>query len=103
MRGCLILPKYKTICSCKVYAPVAIKIIGFSIDTDSQKWRKAILEDNVPWKCYLLENDMHNNMIKKLGFEAIPMNFLVDRYKNILAQNTDIRKILKQIPLIETE
>ncbi|MBS1736275.1 MAG: thioredoxin family protein [Bacteroidetes bacterium] len=81
----------------------AVRIIGLSVDSSPQKWIKALIQDDLPWKNYLLENDMRNPMIKKLGFDGIPMNILLDSKKTIIAQNTDIRKILKQIPIIATK
>jgi hypothetical protein len=80
-----------------------VKIIGLSVDSSPQKWEKALGEDDLPWKSYLLENNMHNPMIKKLDFDGIPMNFLLDSNKTIITQNTDIRKVLKQIPIIATK
>lgn len=81
----------------------AVRIIGLSVDSSPQKWIKALMQDDLPWKNYLLENGMRNPMIKKLDFDGIPMNILLDRKKTIVAQNTDIRKILKQIPIIDTK
>lgn len=80
-----------------------VRIIGLSVDSSPQKWIKALMQDDLPWKNYLLENGMRNPMIKKLDFDGIPMNILLDRKKTIVAQNTDIRKILKQIPIIDTK
>jgi hypothetical protein len=36
--------------------------------------------------------------VKKLKFEGVPRNFLLDESGKILAENTDIRKILKLMP-----
>ena len=46
---------------------------------------------------------MNNEMIKALKFQGVPRNFLLDTDGKVLAENTDIRKILKRIPLINTE
>lgn len=80
-----------------------IKIIGLSIDRDHVKWEKYLKEEELPWECFLINGEMDNPMITKLGFQGIPRNFLLDSTGKILAENTDIRKILKAIPIVETE
>ena len=80
-----------------------VKIIGLSIDADKIKWKNYLAKDKLPWDCYLLPGSMDNEMIKQLQFEGIPMNFLINAEGEILAENTDIRKILNQIPEMNTE
>ena len=80
-----------------------IKIIGLSIDRDFTKWKKYLNDDKLPWSSYLLQGVMNNEMIKALKFQGVPRNFLLDTDGKVLAENTDIRKILKRIPLINTE
>jgi len=80
-----------------------VKIVGLSIDADKIKWKNYLAKDKLPWDCYLLPGSMDNEMIKQLQFEGIPMNFLINAEGEILAENTDIRKILNQIPEMNTE
>jgi thiol-disulfide isomerase/thioredoxin len=80
-----------------------IKIVGLSIDRDVAKWKKYLTQDNFPWNCYLLDGEMKNKMVKALDFEGIPRNFLVDSAGKILVENTDIRKVLKAIPILNTD
>lgn len=80
-----------------------INIIGLSIDKDFTKWEKYLEEDKLPWNCYLLQGEMNNELVKSLRFEGVPRNFLLDAKGKVLAENTDIRKILKQIPFLNTE
>ena len=76
-----------------------IQIIGFSVDRDMNKWKKYIAEENYPWKMFLLPKAFDNRISKAFNLgDGIPMNFLVDSSGKILSQNTDIRKILKNIP-----
>lgn len=79
-----------------------VSITGLSIDKSFSKWVKYLGEDKLPWHNYLLKNDMNNELVKALQFESVPRNFLLDSKGNILAENTDIRKVLKEIPIIKT-
>ena len=78
-----------------------IKIIGFSIDTDVIKWQKYLQEEKLPWESYLLPKDMDHPIITDLHFKAVPMNFLVSNNGQIMAQNTDIRKVLLEIKSVQ--
>lgn len=69
-----------------------------SIDKNEEKWKKYLAKEAFTWDAYRLSNSMDNPLVKALNFEGIPMNFLVDQQSKIVAQNTDIRKILLQIP-----
>lgn len=81
-----------------------IKVISISIDTDRDKWEKYVAKEQYTWNCYLLANGgMDNEMVRGLKFEAIPVNFLLDQTGKIIAENVDIRKILKEIPIIKTK
>lgn len=80
-----------------------VKIIGLSIDTDEEKWKRYLNEDKLPWDGYLLSGAMNNKMIQQLQFEGVPMNFLINAEGRVLAQNTDIRKILRKIPELNAD
>ncbi len=81
-----------------------IKVVSISIDTDKDQWRKYVAKEQYPWHCYLLaKGGMDNEMVKGLKFEAIPVNFLLNQQGKIIAENIDIRKILKEIPVIATK
>lgn len=69
-----------------------------SIDESEDKWKRYLAKEAFLWNTYRLSNSMKNSLIKALNFDGIPMNFLVDKQHRIIAQNTDIRKILLQIP-----
>lgn len=71
-----------------------IDIIGLSIDNSKKKWINYLRHDKLPWKTFLLSDEMDNAMVKKLRFSGIPMNFLISNKGIIALQNTDIRKIL---------
>ncbi len=79
--------------------PSKIQIVGFTVDRDMDKWKKYIAEENFPWKMILLPKAFDNRISKAFDLgNGIPMNFLVDSSGKILAQNTDIRRVLKNIP-----
>jgi len=46
---------------------------------------------------------MDNSMVKKLDFQGVPRNFLLNSTGNVITENTDIRNILKAIPILPTE
>lgn len=79
--------------------PAKVQIVGFSVDDNMNKWKKYTTEENYPWKMVLLPKAFDNRISKafELG-NGIPMNFLVNSSGQILVQNTDIRRILKNIP-----
>jgi len=83
--------------------PSQIKIVGLSIDNNIAKWKKYLENDKFQWNSYLLEGQMDNSMVKELDFEGVPRNFLLDSAGNVISENTDIRNILKAIPILQTE
>ena len=83
--------------------PSQIKIVGFSIDNNIARWKKYLENDKFQWNSYLLQGQMNNSMVKKLGFQGVPRNFLLDSTGNVITENTDIRNILKAIPILQTE
>ena len=80
-----------------------VKIIGISIDTDVEKWKKYLQADNLPWSRYLITGGWNNEIFKLLKIQSIPRNLLLDETGKILAENTDIRKVLKSIPGLPVE
>jgi len=80
-----------------------VKLIGLSVDTKEEKWRKYVQEEKNPWNSYLLEGGWHNTLVKALGVEGIPRNFLFSRNREIIMEHTDIRRILKKLPFLNVE
>ena len=83
--------------------PSQIKIVGLSIDNNITKWKKYLENDKFQWNSYLLQGQMDNSMVKKLDFQGVPRNFLLNSTGNVITENTDIRNILKAIPILPTE
>lgn len=71
-----------------------LSIIGLSIDKSKRRWNNYLRQDKLPWNTYLLPDAMDNEIVKRLKFRGVPMNFLINREGLIVVQNTDIRKIL---------
>jgi len=64
------------------YHAKGFDILGISCDTDAAKWKKAVNEDNLPWK-----QVKDWEILKYYGLQSIPSNFLLDGNGNILAIN----------------
>lgn len=84
--------------------PFKIQIVGLSVDDNMKKWKKYIDEENYPWDAVLLPKEFRNKLSSLIDTgNGIPMNLLVDNNGTILAQNTDIRRILEAIPELKVE
>lgn len=72
----------------KKYNSMGLEIIGISIDSDKQKWLKAIREDKQTWKAYCELKDWRNNKFaKRFSIYSIPANFLIDEKGILVAQD----------------
>ena len=67
------------------YHDKGLEILGVSVDTDAEAWKKAVEEDELPW--------MHVNDVKeddsaagKYGVKAIPCYFLIDPEGNMIGK-----------------
>ncbi len=69
------------------YNSKGLEIIGISIDSDKQKWLKAIKEDKQNWKAYCELKDWRNNKFaNRFSIFSIPANFLIDENGILVAQ-----------------
>jgi thiol-disulfide isomerase/thioredoxin len=73
------------------------KIIAISIDTDRNKWLKAVQQDECPWVQVRTEEGMESAVSKYFGLDQVPMNILLDGNKDILEADTNIERILEMI------
>jgi len=81
---------------------IKIKIVALSLDKNANKWKKYLEEDEYPWNSYRLQGEWNNKMVRKMNIGSIPRIFLLDSTGKVIAENVDIRKILKAIPILET-
>ncbi|QIH35956.1 TlpA disulfide reductase family protein [Sphingobacterium sp. DR205] len=66
------------------YAPMGFEIIGISIDSQQEKWLKAIAEDKLPWR-HVCDTDQA--IAKIYGIRSLPQNVLIDTNGKIIAKN----------------
>lgn len=62
-------------------------VIGVSLDNKSEKWKKAIKDDNMPWTQLSDLKGWKNEVSTYYGIQGIPSNFLVDPQGKIIAKN----------------
>lgn len=77
-------------------------ITSFSIDKSYGSWKKYIHSSDFPWQSFKINGEMNNPLIKRLSFSGVPRNFLLDEKGVVLFENTDLRKIIREIPYIKT-
>lgn len=68
-------------------------IIGISVDTDRDKWLKAIKEDNLTWT-NLSEVNGWGDITRLYGIKAVPQNFLIDPKGIIIEKNIETDKLV---------
>jgi peroxiredoxin len=84
----------------KLYANFQRKgfeIYGISIDRDSNAWKQAVKEDGLPWINTFAKGEWKNPVIKSLGIQYLPSNYLIDRNGSILAINIKPEELEKKI------
>ncbi|MEN8223102.1 MAG: TlpA disulfide reductase family protein [Acidobacteriota bacterium] len=67
-------------------------IIGISVDTDREKWLKAIKEDHLTWT-NLSNVDGWGDITELYGIKAVPQNFLIDPVGIIIKKNIEPEQI----------
>ena len=75
-----------------------LKIVGISLDTNSDRWKEAVAQDSLEWEQYTDRNGWNGKMISLLNLHQLPCYVLVGRtYGNFLAAGTDLEDF--RIPL----
>lgn len=75
-------------------------VLGVSLDSDSSKWREAVLKDGMPWTQVADMKGWKNEVAQQYGIQGIPFNFLVDTSGVIIAKDlrgTALEKKLGEI------
>ncbi|OOG17948.1 hypothetical protein BWD42_11660 [Sphingobacterium sp. CZ-UAM] len=70
-------------------------ILSVSIDTEPEKWRKALTDEKMPWKQLLDDSNQQVSTLYNVAF--IPMNFLIDPTGKIIAFGLYGENINKQL------
>lgn len=69
------------------YQSKGFRVIAVSLDTDAEKWAKAIRNDNYIWTNLSDLRGFDSPLAKYYNITAIPRNFLVDQEGNIIARD----------------
>lgn len=62
-------------------------VIGISLDDTGDKWKKAIVDDNMPWTELSDLKGWKNEVSYYFGIEGIPSNLLIDPSGKIVARD----------------
>jgi peroxiredoxin len=62
-------------------------VVGISLDEKGDKWKKAIVEDNMPWAELSDLKGWKNEVSTYYGIQGIPSNLLVDPTGKIVARD----------------
>lgn len=72
-------------------------ILGVSLDTDKNKWRKAIAEDGLSWT-HVSELAGWNSVIaRQYAVESIPQNFLIGPEGHIIASGLRGQELMQKL------
>ena len=84
----------------KLYNEVSqdkIEIIGISIDTDANKWLKAIEKDKIKFTQLIDSNGFDAETAIQFGVEELPSKFLFNEEGVLIAKNPTEEEIIKLI------
>ncbi|MGE8426996.1 MAG: redoxin domain-containing protein [Sphingobacterium sp.] len=70
-------------------------ILSVSIDAESEKWRKALTDEKMPWKQLIEDSTQQVSTLYNVTF--IPMNFLIDPAGKVIAFGLYGENIDKQL------
>lgn len=62
-------------------------VLGVSIDDDTDKWRKAVEEDGMPWTQVRDRKDRKSKILDYYGIDGIPSQLLIDPDGVIIARD----------------
>ncbi len=70
------------------YKTKGFDIFSVSLDKDMEKWKQAVMRDNLTWKNHVCDFKGWNSPVVKLyNFTGIPSNVLIDKNGTILAKD----------------
>ena len=81
----------------KMYKDKGFEIFGVSLDTDKEKWKKAIEKDGVIWANVSDLKGNNNKAAMIYGVRDIPDNFLIDENGIIIARFIRGEKLEKKL------
>ncbi|RFS20682.1 AhpC/TSA family protein [Chitinophaga silvatica] len=63
------------------------EVIGASLDTDKEKWLKAVEADGLTWTQLSDLKGWKSPLVDKFGIKGVPFNFLVDPQGKVIAKD----------------
>ncbi len=84
----------------ELYKDQGFEIIGVSLDSNKEKWLRAIEKDKLPWENLSDLKGINNKAALIYGIEALPDNFLIDENGIIIARylrDDNLEKKLKEL------
>ncbi|MFD2556685.1 redoxin domain-containing protein [Sphingobacterium tabacisoli] len=81
VQGRALIPLYNK------YQATGFEVIGVSLDTKADAWKKAIQQDGYTWTNLGDLKGFDSPMVKKYNIVAIPRNFIVDSKGTVVAQD----------------
>lgn len=81
----------------KLYKDKGFEIFGVSLDTDKEKWRKAIEKDGLNWENVSDLKGNNNQAAVTYGVRDIPDNFLIDENGVIIARFIREQKLYEKL------
>ncbi len=83
------------------YKAKGFDIYSVSLDNNLEKWKMAILKDNLTWKSHVCDfKGWQSPVVMDYNFNGIPSNVLIDAKGNIIAKNlrgADLEKKLEEV------
>ncbi len=75
----------------------AIQIISISLDEDTNKWKKALTKDQLPWLNIIDPSfkGFNGDLAQLFNIQFIPQSFLFDKKGNIVQMNLSIEELMK--------
>lgn len=73
-----------------------LQILGVSVDQEEAAWRKALDEEQLPWR-QVRDTITHNSPSDQYGVMYIPTTLLINKEGTIIARNPSEEEILERI------
>jgi len=84
----------------KKYKDKGFEILGVSLDSDKQKWLKAVSDDGLTWTQLSDLKGWQNQVAKQYEVSGVPFNLLVDPAGVIVAKELRGEALIKKLDLI---
>lgn len=79
------------------YNSKGFEILGVSLDTDIEKWKKAVKQDKLIWENVIDTEAFNGEIAAKYHVTAIPINYLINQEGEVIAAHVDINNLKVQL------